>query len=156
MTPRDRYNAAHKLWCHREFPEFCKAGGYFAPKYPKVDTTNGITTFIENYITWIGGYCNRINVSGRMVGKITKTESGKTFDDRKWIKSATRRGTADTHVIWQGKHISIEVKNAATKDKIRPEQLKEKQRIERAGGHYMVVTSVEDFLSQWDAIMYGN
>lgn len=137
----ERYQDAHKVHFQKQYPQCFKDGFYpgMEPVLPDLATTNGITTFVQNYITWSGGYANRLNVSGRQVGET-------------WIPSSTKKGTEDIDAMWQGKKIAIEIKNATTNDKIRPDQVKQRKRIEAAGGVYIIVTGAENFLTQWDGI----
>ena len=57
-----RYNAAHKANFAVKYPNAFKDGHYLAPKIPDHTTANGLTTLISEYVTWMGGYANRINV----------------------------------------------------------------------------------------------
>jgi hypothetical protein len=137
---KDRYQAAHKEWFKKTYPHCFKDGHYYGcHDLPDLATTNGITTFVQNYITWSGGYANRLNVSGRQIGET-------------WIPSSTKKGTEDIDAMWQGRKIAIEVKNAVTKDTVKPDQVKQRKRIEAAGGVYIIVTGAENFLTQWDGI----
>jgi hypothetical protein len=148
MNWKEIYQQAHEQNFKREYPTAYKDGHYCEPKYPDVKTTNGITQVIKNFMLWSGHYANRINVMGRQIGGFTRTEAGNVFDDRKWIKSSTRPGTSDLMCSIAGRMITIEVKNAKTKDRVRPNQEKEKQRVERSGGLYVVIESVEQFF-EW-------
>lgn len=147
MSWKNHYQQAHQKNFQEQYPSAWKDGHYCPPKYPDIKTTNGITKVIVDFLTWSGHYCNRINVSGRMIGGITKTESGATFDDRKWITSSTKRGTSDLMSSIAGKMVCIEVKNAATKDKIRENQIKERARVEKSGAVYIVVRNIDEFFT---------
>ena len=148
MKWKELYQKAHEEDFKVRYPQVYADGHYNEPKYPKYKETNGLTTVIANYITWCGGYANRINVTGRMIGGIKRTAAGNLFDDRKWIKSSTKRGTSDLMCSIEGKMVCIEVKNEATKDKIRPDQEKEKTRVEKSGAVYVVIRNVEEFF-EW-------
>lgn len=141
-TPKwciERYESAHKVWFANEYPNAFKDGHYLEPKWPDVGTTNGITNFVIDYITWVGGYANRLNVMGR---KINDT----------YIPSTTKKGTEDIDCLWKGRKIAIEIKNRTTKDTVKDDQVKQRKRIESAGGIYIIVTGVENFFNQWDII----
>lgn len=140
----DRYAKAHQSWWQKEYPNAYKDGHYHGmePVIPDLATTNGITSFVSNYVKWSGGYANRINVQGRKI-------------NGKWIPSSTKKGTEDLDLTWSGRKIACEIKNAFTKDTIKPNQEKQQGRIERAGGIYIVVTGVENFFEQWDKIVAG-
>lgn len=111
----------------------------------KWSTTNGITQNIIDYITYVGGFANRINTVGRKI----KTKADKEI----WIKGTTKRGTYDIDALYSGITIKIEVKNETTKDRISPKQLQMKENIEQAGGVYLVATSFEKFYFDFHALI---
>lgn len=150
MTSRDRYNAAHKLWFAQEYPGAFKDGHYTPPLYPKIETANGLTTAIINHLKFTGNYGNRINVAGRMIGGITKTESGATFNDRRWIKSSTKKGTEDIDAILFKNPVKFEVK--VGRDKQSEKQQEHQKKIERAGGKYFIVRTMEDYFEIFDRL----
>jgi hypothetical protein len=108
--------------------------------YPDVTTANGLTTFIIAFITWNGGNATRVNVMGRKVGN-------------KWIKSSTRKGTADVTATIRGRSCKFEVK--VGRDKPRPEQLKEQERERAAHGVYEFISTPYGFYSVYDLIVNG-
>lgn len=136
---RERYNEAHRLWVQRTAPEYYKAG-YSTPPMPKINTGNGLNTFIENYLTWMGCRATRINVSGRKL-------------KGKWIKSSTRTGSADVSSTICGKSVMWETK--AGRDTASPAQIKEQQRERAAGGEYFFVHTAGEFLNIFDQLRYG-
>lgn len=56
------------------------------------------------------------------------------------------KGKADIKALIKGRLIEIEVKHG--KDRLRPDQIKYKEQIERSGGVYLVVKTWEDFYQQ--------
>ena len=64
-----------------------------------------------------------------------------------WTHGNTRKGTADIHSIFQGRHISIEIKIG--NDKQSDQQMKESGRVINAGGVYYVAKNMESFLEWW-------
>ena len=135
MTNKQRYSAAHKIWFAQNYPVAFKDGYYAEPKMPVVSTANGLTTFICNYLNWLGHRATRINVSGRKVGD-------------KWIRSSTRKGTADISSTVKGKSVMIEIKIG--RDKPSPDQLKEQMKERAAGGIYEFCSSVDEFFMLYD------
>lgn len=139
MTPRERFNEAHhKAHYHRwtsggDFPQ-----RYFKPTMPKIATANGLTDYICKFLNWQGHHANRINVQGRKIGD-------------KWIRSSTRKGTADIHAIIKGRSVSIEIK--VGKDRPSPEQIKEQEAIRAAGGIYEFIRTPEEFLVMYDNLV---
>jgi penicillin-binding protein-related factor A (putative recombinase) len=129
-------------------PGFYKASGGKGMKLkPYTDTTtNGLTNAICDFLKFNKHYSNRINCIGlnRLInGKMTYTPS------------ATRKGTADITAIINGKHVSIEVKCKATKDRMSEHQIKERQLVEASGGIYFVATDMESFLNWYYSTFFN-
>lgn len=118
-------------------PDFLRMSGGDKMKIkPYSDSTaNELTRAIVDFFIHAGGDANRINTQGQM-----RKINGKM----KWTKGATRKGTADVKAIWKGRAIDVEVKIG--KDSMSDAQHKERQRIEKAGGIYIVAKSFPDFL----------
>jgi hypothetical protein len=153
MTPLSRYNEAHRLWFQTAYPAAWKDGFYSKPLYPKVQTANGMQTFIINYLTWLGFRATRINVSGRLITEPQKQASGVILQTRKYMKSTTRKGTADISSTIRGRSFMWEVK--AGNDKPSDHQLAEQARERKAGGEYHFIHSVDEFLQILDGVLYG-
>lgn len=147
------YQAAHERWFAKEYPKTYADKHYCEPNYPDPKTTNGITSIIIDHLKWEGHYSNRQNVMGRQIGGITKTRSGATFDDRKFIKASTRKGASDISAAIHGRMIAIEVKNEHTKDTMKENQEKEQKRVEAAGGVYVVIQSVGQYFAWYEKYM---
>lgn len=115
------------------------SGGYEMKVKPYKDATaNDLTKSIIDFIIFSGGDANRINCQGQ-VRKI----NGRMV----WTHGATRKGSADVHAIYKGRHISIEIKIG--RDKQSEDQIKEAERITRAGGLYFVAKDMPSFLEWW-------
>lgn len=138
MTNKARYSAAHKIWFANNYPTAFKDGFYAEPKMPVVSTANGLTTFVSNYLNWLGHRATRINVSGRKVGN-------------KWIRSSTRKGTADISATIKGRSVMLEIKIG--KDKPSEFQLAEQMKERNAGGVYEFVSSVDEFFMLYDNLL---
>lgn len=151
---KSRYAEAHELNFKQQYPLAWKDGHYTQPNYPKVGTSNGLTTFIINFILWNGYRATRINIAGRLIEAPEKQPSGVVLKTKKYMRSATRKGTADISATIKGKSYQFEIKTG--RDRPRPEQLKEQQRERRAGGVYEFISTPEQFLTLWDGIMYGS
>jgi hypothetical protein len=133
-----RYNTAHYNYTLERTPNVVKDGFYTGPPTPVVTKSNGLTTFIINFLNWSGYRATRINTMGRQI-------------NGKFIPSATRKGTADISATVKGRSIMIEIK--VGKDKPRPEQLTEQQRERQAGGIYEFVHTPEEFFLLFDSIV---
>lgn len=113
--------------------------------------SNGITKGIIKYCTFRGAFCNRINVSGRVIKTKSHTTGAGGIIEGKAVRipSATKRGTPDIDIVYNSLPIKIEVKAEATRDTIKPAQLKVKEQLEAAGAIYFIATTFEGFLSWW-------
>jgi hypothetical protein len=105
---------------------------------PVVTKANGLTNFICNYLNWSGHRATRINVSGRKVKD-------------KWIRSTTRKGTADISATINGKSVMIEIKIG--RDKPSLDQLAEQIKERNAGGIYEFISSVDEFFMLYDKVL---
>lgn len=151
MTPKQRYQSAHEQWFKIEYPNAYKDGYYLEPKYPKVETANGLTTFICNFLMWMGHRATRVNVSGRLIDAKEKQSSGAVIGVKKWIPSSTRKGTADISATIKGRSVMIEIKVGT--DRPRPDQLTEQERERKAGGIYEFIHNTDEFFYLYDYIV---
>lgn len=136
---KDRYNEAHRVWVQRTAPNYYK-DGYTKPPWPKVNTSNGLTNFTLDFITWHGYRATRVSASGRKLGD-------------KWIKGTTRAGSADISSTIVGKSVMIEIK--VNMDRPSDKQLKEQERERRAGGVYEFCKTAMDVINLFDQVVYG-
>jgi hypothetical protein len=82
----------------------------------------------------------------------------KTYKNGKWIKSTSTRGTADISstiaVTIAGHHVGLSVKwEVKMKDKQSKEQKQYEDSIHRAGGHYYIVHSMDEFFHYYDKLI---
>jgi len=99
------------------------------------DTANGLTECVCKWLELNGFFAARINTTGTYNVKL-----------KRFVFSGSKKGMADVTSVINGKHISIEIKIG--NDRPRPEQLKVKTEIEKAGGNYIFVRNFDDFLTQ--------
>jgi hypothetical protein len=134
---RIRYNTAHYNYTLQRTPNVVKDGFYTTPPVPVVAKSNGLTTFIINFLNWSGYRATRINTMGRMVGG-------------RWIHSTTRKGSADISSTIKGRSVMWEVK--VGRDRPRPEQLAEQAKERAAGGMYEFISTPEQFFAIFDTL----
>jgi hypothetical protein len=115
-----------------------------SPKRYSDKTTGELTRCVMDYLELRGGYAVRINVQGQARVEKIQTAAG-TLSKINYTKSTTTKGTADLHATYEGKHISIEIKNRNTRDRMSPEQKEVQARVEQAGGIYYVCTCFDEF-----------
>lgn len=150
MTAKERYNTIHKTYMLKKCPTVCADGHYSVPKYPKIDTSNGLTNYIVNAINWQGGNATRVSSAGRLIDAPQKQASGTVLTVKKFIPSTTRKGSADVTATYKGKSIKFEIKIG--KDKASQDQIDEQAREIAAGGYYFFVKTPEDFWQCLDSI----
>lgn len=109
----------------------------FRPK-PKYEdrTANGLTRCILDFVKFSGGFATRIQSQGQYRPGVVGRKGTYTY-------GTTRKGTADIHAIINGFHLSIEVK--VGKDRMSDAQRQMQADIQKAGGHYYVARTFQDF-----------
>ena len=112
----------------RKYPTLPAAAAI--PRQYSDQTANGLTRAILDYLRLRGGYATRINTTGQI-------RAGK------WVKGTTSRGTADIMAVYQGFHLSIEVKIG--RDRMSRHQLATRDNVEAAGGLYFIARDFQSF-----------
>jgi hypothetical protein len=126
---------------------FDLSGGYSMKVKRYCDkTTNGLTAAVYDWLKFNKHYVNRINVQGQCRVEKIEMAGGRTIEKLRYTPSMTNKGTADLMAIIKGLPVSIEIKCAATRDRQSEDQRKEQKRIEQAGGVYLIVTDMEQFV----------
>jgi hypothetical protein len=148
---KDRYAQAHEEWFKERYPTAYKDGLYCKPKIPSTSKSNGLTLYICNFLNWIGHRATRINTQGRLIDGKEKQSSGVVLTTKKWIKSTTRRGTADISATINGRSVMIEIKIGS--DKPSEYQLAEQAKERKAGGYYEFIKNVDDFYDLYDNLI---
>ena len=161
MTYKERYNAIHLEWSKTKFPSVHKDGFYTPPKQVKINTANGLTNFIINYLTWSGNHGERTNTMGRPIqkfapkmnlisGKVENIENG-----IEWQKGTGKKGSSDIKALITVDYqkfaipIFIEIK---IKDKQSNEQKDYEKAINKAGGIYAICHNPDEFFNLFDKI----
>jgi hypothetical protein len=100
---------------------------------------NGLTRCIVDFISLSGGWATRISTTGQM-----RPGGGTEVNPKmRWVHGTTKRGTADIHAVYQGIHLSIEVKMG--RDRQSPAQRKVEQEVTAAGGIYYLARDFQNF-----------
>lgn len=143
MTPTTPISHLHRLYYQHNREAYPNVPAACIPKPNYTDkTTNGLTKMVMDFVKFSGGQIERVNVMGRQI----KAKSGKQI----WIPSSTVKGAADLSGIYKGRALKIEVKCAATHDRIRPKQIEYANKVRRAGGIYIVARTFDDFYEQFN------
>lgn len=110
-------------------------------------TANQLTRSVIDWLKLNGHQAERINCTGRMLDSrtsfINAVGQARTIGNKKWIKTAGQRGTADISATIAGKSVKIEIKIGA--DRQSPAQKAYQTDIERSGGVYLIVKDFQSF-----------
>jgi hypothetical protein len=144
MTPTERLQQlflTHYRTTYPAVPEHC------LPKQKYTDkTANGLTRMVLDFVRFSGGYAERINVMGRVI----KTKANREI----YIPSSGSKGSADISAILPGgKSARIEIKIG--KDKQSDKQRQYADKVNAAGGIYVVIRSFQDFYSWYQTLTNG-
>lgn len=150
-SPRLLYQKAHEHHFASAYPQAYADGHYSPPVYPKVATSNGLTTFVINMLNWQGHRATRISVSGRLIEKAERQASGVSLQTKKWLPSSTRKGTADISATIAGRTVMIEIK--VGRDRPSEYQLAEQARERAARGIFEFIHTPEEFLALYDELI---
>ena len=154
ITHKARYMAAHADNFAATYPAAFKDHGLPGVVIPDTRKSNGLTTFIVNFLTWKGHRATRINVSGRLIEQPEKQASGIILGTKKYMHSRTRKGTADisSTVLINGVGRSVQWEIKVGRDRPSPAQLEEQKREQRAGGFYFFVHDAAEFFYLYDSL----
>jgi len=125
-------------------PEYARSG----KKY-RDNTANGLTQCVIDWIRLNGYQAERINCTGRYIdnSQVFTDVVGRTrsIGSGQWLPSSGTKGTADISAVIRGRAVKIEIK---MKDRQSEDQKRYQAEIERAGGVYLLIHSLTEFV-QW-------
>jgi len=141
------YMADHR----RRYPSMPEAART-CKKY-RDDSANGLTKCIIDYIRLNGFQAERINCAGRYVDntQVFTDVVGRTrsIGTGQWLPSSGQRGTADISAVIKGRAVKIEIK---IHDRQSEEQKRYQEAVERAGGIYIIVHSLHEFVEFYKSL----
>lgn len=155
MKWKDKLLDARRQWYLNRY-QAARDHGVPLPKPYTDKTSNELTRCICDFLKYSGHYANRINSQGQVRLETIQLANGGSYKKANWTKGNSNRGTADVNAIIAGLSVAIEIKCKGTKDRMRPEQIKEKQRIEAAGGVYYVATDMQTFIEWYEQTFITN
>ncbi|HEY7162767.1 MAG TPA: VRR-NUC domain-containing protein [Acidobacteriota bacterium] len=138
---------ARNDWYKKMYPAATSDHGVPKPSRPyRDDNTNDLTRSIYDWLKYHFHYVNRIQSQGQVRKEKVSLAFGNVREKYTWCYGATNRGSSDLIALINGLHVAIEIKCRATRDRLRPDQVKEKSRIESAGGIYYVARDMQSFI----------
>lgn len=139
-----------KTWKH--IPEHARPANVLS-KYSTKRNANKIESMIMDFLKLSGHHCERTKTTGRMIEgqTIQRGFYGSVKTQSKWIPGTSTVGSSDLKAIVNARFIAIECKY--NRDKQSPAQAIYQAQIEQSGGIYMIVTSFEDFYSQYQNLL---
>ena len=119
---------------------------------PTDGSANGLTKLVIKWIELHGGQAERINTMGRMVDKrkiVTDVLGRKgMIGSMSYIPTTGTKGSADVSAVVHGRSYKIEIKYG--KDRQSDAQKAYEQSITSAGGVYLIVRTMDQFVQWWD------
>ncbi len=127
------------------------------PKKYKLSTSNGLTSAVIDYINLTGGQAERISNTGRYLDarKVVSDVLGheRTIGTGKWIKGSGTLGTADISATIKNKAgigLSVKLEIKINSDIQSIYQKRYQDHIEQAGGVYIIIHSLEEFINWYN------
>lgn len=135
------------------FPDHARPQPSYSDK-----TANGLTKCVIDFLNLSGHQAERIPSSGRWLDtRQTYTDvvgRTKTIGSGKWIPGSGTKGTADISATVNGMSIKIEVKIG--NDRQSEYQKQYQQKIEQAGGVYIIVKTFNDLYTWYQTFTNQN
>lgn len=134
---------------HPGFPE------YGIPRSKvKVNGANSLTQAVKKFLILSGHQCERISTSGRVIddSKVVENVLGQKMKigSSRYIKGTGTRGSADLSSIINGKSVKWEIKFG--KDRQSLAQKEYQKTVERAGGYYFLIHSLDEFMEIYNGL----
>lgn len=146
-------NPLHVKAMKLKYPSFPER---LVPKLKIMGTsTNVLERRIVTFIQLHGWYASRVANKGTSKQERFTSASGYEVVKNQYIPSTSEPGIADVDASPNGKVVKIEVKNAATKDRMSPAQAAYKKKVEISGGIYYVATDIDSFIDWYYGIGFG-
>jgi hypothetical protein len=121
-------------------------------KVPNDKTANGLTRLVIKWIELHGFQAERINTTGRMIDnrKVVTDVLGRkgTIGSMSYIPTTGTKGSADISATVHGRSLKLEIKIG--KDRQSDAQKAYEQSITSAGGVYLIVRTMDQFVQWWD------
>lgn len=116
------------------------------PEY-NINSTNGLTKAIIDYLRFQGCQAERISSMGRVIDnrKVITDVVGykRTIGSMSYIPTTGQKGTADISATIKGRSVKIEIKYG--KDRLSSYQKEYQKQIEASGGIYYVARTFDSF-----------
>jgi hypothetical protein len=126
--------------------------------FPKVTSSNGLTRAVINFLTWEGHHAERTNTMGRPVDKTEKyidvVGRERVIGSMEWQKGTGTKGSSDIKADIVHKYyrfpIPVKIEVKWNKDKQSKDQMEYEKAIEKSGGVYIIVKTIDGFLDWYD------
>ena len=121
-------------------------------KQYEVTKANGLTQAVIAVIRCAGYQAERINTIGRQIDNRKEFTDvvgiRRTVGSITWIPGTGTKGSADISATIKGRSVKIEIKIG--RDRQSQAQLDYQADVERAGGIYVIIKTLEDFFQWFD------
>lgn len=121
--------------------------------YPKATTHKGFEQAVENYIKWKGGFAQNTPTIGTPRFESTMVGSKMVKEQKGWMNSKGGRGKQDIDCIVNGVNFKVELKCEG--DEQEDAQRKYQERVQSAGGFYIILRSMHELFQIVDMCLAG-
>ena len=144
------YEQAHEKYIAKNFPNAYREHGAPKVKFPKTDTSNGLTTMIKNWCLWNEASCMRVNSQGQARVEKVHLAHGNIRTNVRWTKGQSK-GAADLDIVIKHKShkfgIPIKCEIKIGNDSQRPDQMQYEKQVTAAGGVYVIIKTPEQWFN---------
>jgi hypothetical protein len=122
---------------------------YIAPRTYRDDTANSLSKCVNDFLRLKGNFCERTGNEGRVIDQrkaVTDVLGNvRMIGSIQRVHGSGMRGTSDLKAVINGRFVAIEVKCAATNDRLSDAQKLYQQSVEAAGGIYITAATFAGF-----------
>lgn len=157
MTPKQLYFDAHLFNFKKQYPSAYSSGHYTKPKYPKVETANGLTKYIIDILNWFGHHGESTKNMGTPRKKSHERMdifTGETYEvvtGIEWTKGAGTTGTTDVKGHFKSVNhkfpIPIYIEIKIKKDTKKDAQIKYEKKVTSTGALHCYCKTPDDFVT---------
>lgn len=124
------------------------------PRDPIKSGANGLTKAVVNFLKYSGWHAERTSNEGRYIEGKTHTDllgNVQAVSKGRRIRSSGTRGTSDIKATIKGRFIAIEIKWGT--DRQSEHQKSYQASVEKSGGEYWIVRTIDDFFEQYESFL---
>lgn len=160
---KERYKQVYDEHQKREYPASSRDFGTLPPKYPSVETHNGLRRFCKDFLKFCGHHTEVVNTMGRPVPKLApkfnifSAKLEQIEIGTEWQKGSGKSGSSDVHahIKIEGLEFAIPVKIECKvgKDTQRKDQERYEAAVKATGALYWLIRTPEELIEKYDELV---